>query len=277
MWLFRLSSCVWLAALLALTIVHAQDFDSETPTPQPKPDLTNVRIVQKLGHLLPAEAQFSDRDGSPVRLANFLNARPLIVLPIFYRCTGVCNLELQSLVATLPKTRRSIGRDFDVLVLSIDPNEGPGLAKAKCASTIATQPAFAGTENGWHFLTGNLENIRKLTDSLGFYFKFDPIKDQINHPSGIMFVTPSGVVSSYILGANYSPKAIASDIDLASKSRVGEKTADVFFGCVHIDPLTGKRSIVIEGVLRIAGFATILAIAGILGFGRFRSRKQPLP
>ncbi|MFI5386378.1 MAG: SCO family protein [Fimbriimonadales bacterium] len=250
---------------VVLQTARAQDFDQPVGVLQPAVDLHDVKIVQRLGNQVPLGAEFRNRQGRAVRLGELLQSRPVLVLPIFYQCTGVCSLELQDLVDTLPKmTKWRIGRDFDVVVLSINPKEGPDLALSKFQSTVSASPGLAGTEPGWHFLTGTLTSIRSVTDALGFYYTYDADKDLVNHPAGIIFLTPSGVVSSYILGASYSTDGLSKNLDLAAKNRVGEKSADIFFGCIHIDPLTGQRSLAIQGVLRLLGLATILTIAATL-------------
>lgn len=274
----RISAIAVVGTLLMAALGWGQAFAPEASY-TPKPDLKDIRIDQKLGASVPLTAKFKDETGRPVQLGEFLGARPVLVLPIFYRCQGVCALELQSLLDNLQKAKRTVGKDYDVVAISIDPQEGPDIAKRKKARSLDPIPAFAKHKAGWHFLTGSLDQIRSVTDALGFYYRYDAATDAINHPSGIMFLTPAGVISSYYLGANYAPGQLTADIDRASRKKVGEKVPDVFFGCIHIDPLTGQRSLVIEGVLRLAGIATIIAIAGALTFmsiGRSRKRKSAI-
>ncbi len=276
----------WLALLFGTlcAIAFAQDAVSPgswgAPSTQPKVDLSKVHIVQQLGTQIPLDTTFRDQDGRVVRLGDSLHSRPALVLPIFYRCQGVCNVELQGLLASLPRLKQRIGRDYDVVVLSIDPQEGPDLAKAKLQSSIAAAPELKGTESGWHFLTGSLENIHKVTDALGFFYTYDADKDLINHPSGIMFLTPDGVVSSYILGANYTTSRLSLDINVANAKKLGTKVEDIFFGCIHCDPITGRKSIVIERFLSLLGAVTVVSIVATLatlsGF-RWRKKRKALP
>jgi len=134
------------------------------------------------------------------------------------------------------------------------------------------------TEKGWKFVVGDWANIHKVTDTIGFKYTYDEKKDAINHPSGIVFVTPKGVVSSYIYGAQYTPKAFERNLDFAGRDQIGAKAQEIFFGCIHVDPLTGKRSLVIEKIIKLAGALTVIAIIGSIlilsgraKFGRARS------
>jgi protein SCO1 len=239
-------------------------------------DRKNVRIDQHLGIQVPLEATFRDRTGKTVTLGDVLEDRPAIVLPIFYNCTGVCNLELRGALETLREMKaRKLGRDFDVIVVGIHPKETPDLAEGKYKASVADLDR-PGTEGGWKFLVGDADNIHRVTDALGFYYTFDEAKDAIDHPSGIMFLTAQGKVSSYIYGAKYTAAAFEKNLDLATKGQVGEKATEIFFGCIHIDPVTGKRSVQIKNVLKVLGFATmgIMAFSFMVLTGRAQVRRR---
>jgi len=241
-------------------------------------DSSKVRIDQHLGAQIPLEASFTDRGGKKESFGELLGGKPAIILPIFYKCKGVCGLELQGTIAALKGMKaRKLGKDFRILVVSIHPHETPDLAQGKYASTIdlVGEP---GTEEGWRFVVGDWSNIHAVTDTLGFKYTYDEAKDAIDHPSGIMFVTAKGVVSSYIYGAQYSPAQFERNVDLAARSEIGPKATEIFFGCVHVDPLTGKRSIVIENVLKVAGIATVLCLGFTIlvlsGKAKFGKKKE---
>jgi protein SCO1/2 len=247
---------------LAVAMALGQGYQQATAVVRPNVDLKDVRIIQRLGNQLPTDVEFKDQDGKSVTLGGLLKGRPALMLAIFYRCQGVCTLEMENLASTLAKMDdKRVGRDFDVIIIGIDPKETPDIAKDKLNETIATSSKLKGTDSGWHFLTGSLKNIRAVTNPLGFFYTYDEANDIVNHPAGLMFVTSTGIVSSYILGANYTVDGFRKDLDLAKKNQIGVKSPDIFFGCIHIDPLTGKRSIVIQNVLKVAGVITILALA----------------
>ncbi len=199
--------------------------------------------------------------GNAVRFGQELTTRPVVVLPIFYRCKGVCEMETDALLSALPTIDKKVGKDFDVIILSIDPVEGPELAMDKFKSAIEPIAAYKGTANGWHLLTGSLEQIRKVTDALGFFYTFDATNDVVNHPSGVMFLTPQGRVSSYILNAQFTKDQLESNLNIASKNTIGEKTADSFFGCVHTDPITGQKSM---NILRFLSLFALIFLMGVV-------------
>lgn len=225
-------------------------------------DKSKIHIDQLLGAQTPMSAEFKDWNGQTVTFGSLLGQRPAILVPIWYNCTGVCNVELQNLVTTIGKMKaRTLGKDYEVIVISINPSEGPDLAAAKRKNVLNTvnQP---GTEGGWHFLTGTLDNIHAVTDAVGFFYEYDPVRKIANHPSGIMVLSPSGQVSSYLYGADYEVPTVEADIDTAKQGRVGAKVKELFFGCICVDPVTGKRSIQIQNVLKLLAGTTVVVLLG---------------
>ncbi|HTQ11043.1 MAG TPA: SCO family protein [Fimbriimonadaceae bacterium] len=263
-----------LLALVALScLAGAQDWAPDAQAPaQPAIDRTKVRVVQNLGGQVPMDDSFKDQTGQTVTIGQILGSRPALVLPIFYRCQGVCSVEFNELLQALPQLNQRVGKDFNVIVLSIDPQEGTDLAAEKYAEVFSTAPKLKGTEAGWHVLTGSLGSIRKLTDKLGFYYTYDAKNDVINHPSGIMFLTSSGEISSYILSPTFGTDRLSEDINVANASKLGVKSTDIFLGCIHCDPITGHRSIVIGRFLSLAALATVLGILGMLATFSIKSR-----
>lgn len=227
---------------------------------------SGVRVIQKLGSQIPLDAEFKDQSGNVVRFGEEIATRPVVVLPIFYRCKGVCEMETDQLLAALPTINKKVGKDFDVVILSIDPDEGPALAMDKFKSAIEPVAAYKGTANGWHLLTGSLDQIRRVTDALGFFYTFDAEHDVVNHPSGVMFLTPQGRVSSYILNANFTKDQLENNLNLAAKNTIGEKTADSFFGCVHTDPITGQKSMNILRFLSLFAFVFLMGVVSLLAY-----------
>jgi protein SCO1/2 len=225
------------------------------------PKLGEIGIEQRLGQPIMAAAEFTDESGKKIRLKSLLGKRPVLILPIFYRCTGVCYLELTGVVDMLVESEGlKIGRDLDVVSLGINPKETYELARAKKAETLRSY----GRETdkaAWHFLTGTQENLNAVTTSLGFKYRYNAEKDEVSHPSGIMLLTADGTIASYLLGARYDAKKFAGLLALAAKNEVGQKSTELFFGCIHIDPVTGERRIVVEKVLRVLG---VLTVAGIV-------------
>lgn len=239
--------------------------------------LAQMKIDQKLGAQVPADATFKDETGKQIQFASLFGRRPIVLLPMFYLCRGVCGKETDNLLKTIARmegqamgekpsevksdgTNLSVGKDFDVVFLSINPKETPELAMNKKLSLLKVMKGDTNRE-GYHFLTGKMEDIRKVTNAVGFGFDYDESDGRINHPAGLMILTPGGKVTQYITGAEYPKPVLTEAISLAHQNKVGKIAEVELLGCVMIDPITGERSIVIEGVIRL--------VSGIFAIGVF--------
>ncbi len=226
-----------------------------------KQALAEMKLEQKLGAQVPGEARFKDENGNDIAFNSLLGKRPVVLLPIFYTCTGMCGKEADNLVKTIARVEdKRVGKDYDVVFLSIKPTETPALALNKKTSLLKVLKGETN-EEGFHFLTGQLEEIRKVTDSVGFGFAYDPKDDRINHPAGLMVLSASGKIIQYMTSTEYPKKEFEQALALAEQDKVGRRAETVLLGCVMIDPVTGQRSVVIEGVVRL--------VAGIFAIGLF--------
>jgi protein SCO1/2 len=227
--------------------------------------IAGIGIEQKLNALIPFDASFKDEDGKPVRLGDYFGKRPVLLNLIFYKCPGMCSLELEGLLASFTKMSHSktahavLGQDLDIVTISIDPNEGPDLAAAKKASVVANFD-YPGAKDGWHFLTGDLDNINKVVSAVGFQYTYDKQNKQINHPAGIMLLSPEGRVSKYFFGTGYPEKPLKDAIALAAKNKVGSPSEVFLLGCLCRDALTGKYSVNVMQTVRVFGVATFIVL-----------------
>lgn len=239
---------------------------------------------QNLGTQVPVDLPFKDETGKDVRLGDFFKEKPVILVLVFYNCQSSCLLIKEGLLKTLNSQKKiQVGKDFDVVVVSINHKETPELA-AEMKKQYVEFYRFPGSEAGWHLLTGTKESVHALTQSVGFGFNFkeivDPetkeVSDQITHPSGIVFLTPEGVTSLYLLGVTYPASEVLRGVREAAANKVGQKTETVLFGCFMYDPKTGKYRVVVENALKVTGGATMLVLFGSIAIMAIRNKRTPL-
>ncbi len=223
---------------------------------------SEIGVDQKLNDYIPMDLVFTDDLGKKVKLRDLFQGRPVILMPVFYACAGVCNLELTSMANSLHKFKKdSVGKEFDVITFSIKPTEGPEMA-ADRKMVILDLYNRRGAEESWHFLTGDLATIRKLTDAVGFRFSYDAEADAVAHPAAAIVLTPQGQVSKYFLDTDYPQQILLDSIKEAAKGRVGIKVEDdSFWNCIQIDPLTGQRTLNIMKALNLAAMFTLVLLA----------------
>ena len=222
---------------------------------------SSIGVDQKLNNSIPLGLKFKDEIGAEVELRKYFTDQPVILMPVFYTCAGVCTLELNNMVDALRDFKNdNAGEDFQVVVFTIKPTEGPELAAAK-KSVVLDIYNRRGAEDGWHFLSGEQESITALTDAIGFRYEYDASDDSVVHPAAAVILTPQGQISKYFLETDYPQQLLLDAVKDASKGRVGIKVEDTsVWNCVQIDPITGQRTLNIMKALNIAAVLTLAAL-----------------
>jgi len=226
------------------------------------PGLQNVGIEQHLDEQIPADLNFRDETGKPVRLGDYFGKKPMILNLVYYNCPMLCGEVLSGLEGALRVLKFDVGKEFDVLTVSFDPRETPDMATRKKAEFLKRY-GRAGAAEGWHFLTGPQESIDALTKAAGFQYQYDPKTGQFAHATAIMILTPEGKIAQYYYGVDYAPKDLRLGLIQASENKIGTLADQVLLYCYHYDPTTGKYGAIISRVLKLAGIVTLLGL-GIL-------------
>jgi protein SCO1/2 len=244
--------------LCLLGVVSCTGLEHPAQAELPKA-LQGVGFDQRLNEQVPLELAFADESGKFVRLGDYFGRRPVILVLAYYQCPRLCNLVLNGLVQGMLEMPFNAGKEFEVVTVSFDPRETPELAASKKESYLQRY-GRPGADAGWHFLTGNEAEIRKLTDAVGFRYRFDPQQNQFIHASGIMILTPEGRISRYFYDVRYSGRDLRLGLVEASQHRIGSPVDEILLYCFHYDPTLGKYSASVMTFVRICGVLTMLAI-----------------
>ena len=199
----------------------------------------------------------------------------MILSLVYYNCPMLCTQVLNGLERSLKDVPMDIGKQFNVVTVSIDPTERPVLASAKRA-LYAGLYGRPGAVDGWHFLTGEEAQIKQLADAVGFRYAYDAESKQFAHASAIMMLTAQGKISRYLYGIQYSSRDLRLGLVDASEGKIGTPVDQILLFCYHYDPATGKYSLLISRIIKAAGVFTVLVI-GIGIFLLARSEHYTLP
>jgi protein SCO1/2 len=225
--------------------------------------LKQVAFDQKLGAQISLNLSFRDEDGKSVKLAEYFGKNPVILDLGYYKCPMLCTAVLNGMMLGLQDMDLQMGRDFEVINISIDPSETPDLAAAKKTSYL-TRYGHAQAAAHWHFLTGNEPEIRKLAAEVGFKYVYDPEIRQYAHPSGIIVLTPDGKVSHYLFGVVFGGRDLKDALTDAKDAKVGSPIQQLFLLCFHYSPLTGKYSGAIMTVVRLLSVGVLLSLVVLI-------------
>jgi len=232
------------------------------PVPEP---LQEVGVTEHLDAVLPLDMQLVDDAGRTVRLGDYFDGkRPVILTLNYYRCAMLCNLQLNGFVEGLKGLGWTPGQEFEVVTVSINPRETPTLARMKKQSylTELERPSAAA---GWHFTTAREAEIRRLTETVGFRYTYDPREDQYAHAAALMVVTPDGRVARYLYGIEYPPRDLRLALLEASRGEIGSPWDQVLLFCFHYDPSSRQYAPVAMNIMRLGGGVTVVALGSALG------------
>lgn len=216
---------------------------------------------QRIGHALPLDTVFSDENGSARPLRAYFGKKPVVLFFNYFRCPQLCSVVADGTLDVLRRLAATVGRDFSVVSLSIDPTDTAAMAGAQQQQAVGRY-GRTGAAAGWHTLTGNPAAIRALAAAAGFQYTYDPRSHLFGHPSGVIVVTPEGIVSRYFLGVDFPAPAMAAALERAAANQTGEPAYNLLFICFQGDGPAGRYGRLIWIVLTIS---VALTVAGVLG------------
>lgn len=239
--------------------------------------LEGAKIQQHLNAQLPLNAQFTDEHGNAVTLGQYFDGKhPVLLSAVYYNCPMLCSEELDGITSALEMVNLKPGKDFQIVVVSIDPTETSQLA-ARRKDFYLRRYGHPETAAGWHFLVGQEPSIQALTNAIGFGYVRVPGPDgkltQFAHASSIELATPQGRVAQYYLGVEYSPKDILLGLIDASDNKIGSPVANILTYCYHYDPQINKHSLYVARVVQMGGMVTVAWLGGFM-FLMFRRDKE---
>jgi protein SCO1/2 len=253
---------LWLALLLGAPLAGA--------SPPLDPALaSSLAYHERPGVQVPLQLSFRDAHNEVRTLAQELHGLPVILIPGYFACPNLCSVVRASLFEALRADRLRAGRDYTLTVVSIDPRETSVDARRALARD---RDAFdlPGAGEDWHYLTGSSDSIHAVADAVGFRALRDARSSQYLHPAGLVFLTPQGVVSSYLLGVGYTPVQVRAAIERAGAGRIAAAASPILLLCFHFDATTGRYSLQIMKLIRLGGVLTILTLGVLLWLLRRR-------
>jgi protein SCO1 len=260
--------CTLLSAPLLAQVAGYGDKQSGDNSGDQLPQvLQKVAVTQRLNQPLPLNAPFVDETGKAIVLGDYFGKRPAIISLVYYNCPMLCSEELDGLTGALEMVKLTPGKDFDVVIISIDPSETPEQAAKKKAFYLKRY-GRPETAAGWHFLTGQRPAIDAVTDAVGFGYVRVPGPDgklsQFAHASSIEIATMDGKLAQYYLGVEYSPKDMLIGLIQASGNKIGSPVANILTYCYHYDPQTNKQSLRIARIVQLGGMVTMAGLGGFI-------------
>jgi protein SCO1 len=232
-----------------------------------------VGVTERLQSQVPVDAMFQDENGKPVHIGDYFDGkRPTLLVLAYHSCKTLCSFVQSATLDAMKQISWTAGKQYQVITLSISPHDTVGVASDKRAAMLASYNR-APAEQGWHFLVGNEENIKKVADAVGWGFKIDS-QGEYAHPTAITLLTPEGKVARYLYGIEFDPNDLKLGLLEASEGKSIGTVDRIILYCYHYDPQDRKYSLIATRVMRIAGGVTVVVFGGFLGIVWMRERRK---
>ena len=233
--------------------------------------LEGIGIDERLGRQVDLGLEFTAENGYPVALGDFFKKdKPVLLNLVYYSCPMLCNLVLNGQVNVLREIPWTPGEEFEVVTVSINPNETFDLAKRKKAAYLES---YGKPVTGWHFLTDYKGNVKKLADQAGFRYRYDDKQGQFIHSAAIMFLTPDGRMSRYLYGIKFKSRDVRLALTEASEGKLGVTMDKLLLYCFHYDPMARSYVPFARNIMRGGGVLSVLLIGTVL-FRLFRAERK---
>lgn len=227
------------------------------------PALKGVDVEEHIGEPLPLATRFMDEAGKEVTLGQVLpKDKPTLLTLVYYDCPMLCNLVLNGQVKSMREVGLELGKDYEAVTVSIDPKDTPAQSQLR---RLRQLQAMGKPETApWRFLTGTEEDIRKLSEAVGFKYTYDESTKQYAHPAVVHVITPEGSISRYLYGTTFPAKDMKLALLEAAGGRVGTSFDRVILSCFKYDAATRRYGFYIFGFIRTGGMLVFLALSGML-------------
>lgn len=237
----------------------------------------NITILQKLDAQVDPNLQFTDDAGKTVRLGQYFGGdRPIVLMLVYYGCPMLCGQVMNGAVEAMKQISLNVGTDYEIVTVSIDPKEDYELAAKKKASFVRLFHRD-GSEQGWHFLTGDSAASATLADQVGFKYYYDEKMGQYAHSAGIMVLTPAGKVSKYFFGIEFDPQDLRLGLVEASQGKIGSLIDRAVLLCYQYDPTTGTYGVAIYKAIKIIGSLMVFSLVGFIFMSLRKDKKGNKP
>jgi len=248
----------------------------------------DIDIIENLGQRVPHGLTFTDGHGDKVALDEVLaRGKPVLLTLGYYHCPKLCNMIHEGLAKAIRDAKLEAGRDFVGLAVSFDPKEDPKSANTEqgrllralqhpekadwpfvMMGTLGGSPNPPATGSGGPSPPApnavDTSTVKRLADSVGFRYKYDDTYKMFAHSAVTVVLGPTGIISRYLYGVEFSARDLRLAVVEASGGRVGTSLDRLLLACFVYDPMAQRYTPFAVAFVRIGAFLCFLALAGLL-------------
>ncbi|HMK59754.1 MAG TPA: SCO family protein [Dissulfurispiraceae bacterium] len=267
----KASKNIFLTAMLLILLFLRAAFGHELSTSD------KLGIVERTGVIIPKDITLHDEHGVALKIGDIIN-KPTILSLVYLTCDHVCPQLLGGLAVALPGLKLSPGKDYQLVTVSFDEHDD-SLAAASKKANYTNAAGMDFPVEAWKFLTGDRENIARITEAVGFHFKHDT--HGFIHPVVLVFISSKGVITGYHYVSRYQYGAATPVSFSAAELMAGLSDA------IHETPRLGVTRSVLYcfthqperydrffNLLAITGIVTLLSAVAFFFYLRLTTRRR---
>lgn len=263
-------------AALALVAQSAVSFPK--PPQESVGELEGIGIVERLGATIPPDITITTDDGQTITLGEYFEQdKPVILTLVYYQCPMLCNLVLTGMSESIDDLDWEAGDKYQLLAVSINPNETYELAAQKKANYLKEYTERSGREfnpDGWTFAAAAESESKRLADAVGFQYRLDSATGEYAHSAASFVLTEDGVVSRYLYGIDHQKQTLKLALLEATEGRIGNTLEKIVLYCYRYDP-DGKSYVVFAtNVMKLGGAVFVLLLGTLIGGLWLRERSR---
>jgi protein SCO1/2 len=229
----------------------------------PAAQIDTVRVDAKTGAGFPLSLRFADIHGRQRSLGEVIGDSPAIIVFADYTCSNLCGPILAFAAAGLAKSGLKPGRDFRLVVIGLDPKDGPREALEMKRTRVGSDTPLAKSAV---FLIGNAASLKTATQAAGYHYVYDKKQDQFAHPAAVYVTAHDGRIVRVLSGLGLTGDSLRLALVDAGQGRVGTLLDQIRLRCFGFDPARGIYTASITRILTIACCVTVLILFGGVGF-----------
>jgi protein SCO1/2 len=216
-----------------------------------------IGIVEKLGQTIPLDLKFINEKNDTITLGSLIK-KPTVLSFVYFDCPGLCSPLLDGIADVVGKTELILGKDYDIITISFNTKDTPEKAVQKKLNFVSK--IKEEQRGSWTYLTGELPNIQKITEAVGFRYK--PTGEDFAHPSTIIILSPEGKITRYLYGITYLPFELKMAIIEAQKGMAQPSSNKLFDYCFAYDPQS--KTYTLQFTRLLGSFVLILGLFFVL-------------
>lgn len=265
---------IWKSTLLTFVIAATVPNAGAQVIKDDVAELKGIDVIEHLGEIIDLDLNFTDETGAEVRLDDYFgNEKPVLLILGYYECPMLCNLVANGVTESIKKMGWLPGEKFQMVTVSINPDEGSPLAMAKKKNYLESLK-MNPDDSGWVFLTGEQSQSVALAEAVGFKYYYDESQKQYAHPAVVFILSENGKITRYLYGLEYKPNDLKLALLEASEGKIGSTVDRLILYCFHYDPDANGYVVFAGNLMRLGGVVIMICLSLFLGGLWLKERRR---